>query len=276
MGLKQWIYVQLSSASRSSRSRGDGLGNGARALQNSQIYCSRWLKNTTHVSDGDGGSTADSVDVLAESGNVGTGGGSRANGGQCSNDLGGVDNTAGSSSSDGVSAVAGEGVLLKAASELGSAEGHVGIRGGAARVVRSLASSGGNGSGSRRGHAGASGGAVRDEGRLQTAGGAKRVLSEAGSVLGNTLGLVGRETVGASGTASVVGCVASTLASSVVRSTLSLVGRKTVGAGGSASVVGSNTASGSGTSGGVLGSDGTNEGERGNSGVSHICGRVVI
>lgn len=192
-----------------------------------------------------------------------------------SDNLSNVDGTAGSSS-DGVSAVAGEGVLLKAASELGSAEGHVGIRGGAARVVRSLASSGGNGSGSRRGHAGASGSAVRDEGRLQTAGGAKRVLSEAGSVLGNTLGLVGRETVGASGTASVVGCVASTLASSVVRSTLSLVGRKTIGAGGSASVVGSNTASGSGTSGGVLGSDGTNEGERGNSGVSHICGRVVI
>jgi hypothetical protein len=39
-------------------------------------------KIMTHVSDGDGGGTADSVDVLAKGGDVGTGGGSRADSGQ--------------------------------------------------------------------------------------------------------------------------------------------------------------------------------------------------
>lgn len=75
--------------------------------------------------------------------------------------------------------------------------------------------------------------------------------------------------------AGVQSSVAVTLTLSIVGSALGLVGRYTINAGGSAGVVLGNTASGS-TSGRVLGSNSANESERSNSGELHICGGSVV
>jgi hypothetical protein len=146
----------------------------------------------------------------------------------------------------------------------------------AAGVVLVNTAAGGGSTGSGRGGRGSSrsGGSVRDEAGDDTARGSDGVFAEASGVLANASGLVGRKAISSrSSLASDQGSVAVALALSVLSRALGLVGRKTSnGVAGTASIVLGNTASS--CSGGVLGSDSTNKGERGNSSELHVCGSV--
>jgi hypothetical protein len=143
----------------------------------------------------------------------------------------------------------------------------------AAGVVLVNTAAGGGSTGSGRGGRGSSrsGGSVRDEAGDDTARGSDGVFAEAS---GRALGLVGRKAISSrSSLASDQGSVAVALALSILSRALGLVGRKTSnGVAGTASIVLGNTASS--CSGGVLGSDSTNKGERGNSSELHVCGSV--
>jgi len=182
-----------------------------------------------------------------------------------------------------------EGVLAEAASVQGSAVRHVGVGSDAALVVgfltgtlassvigRALSLVGRESSDGVRSAAlvvlGDTARGVRASGdglELQASVLAERVLAETASVVGSTLGHVGRETVRTtSGSACVVLIVASTLASGVVGRALSLVGGKTISTASSAAGIGlSNAASchGLGGSGSTAGNDGSRSSKGGES-----------
>jgi hypothetical protein len=178
----------------------------------------------------------------------------------------------------GPAGVVGSVASTLASSVVGRALGLVGRKAvdtsGAASVVLVLAGAGGGSTGRGRGGRGSGrgSGGVRDEARDDTASGSDGVLAETGGVLANASSLVGGRAVRTtSSLASAQGSVAVALALSILGRALGLVGRKTSdGVAGTASIVLGNTASGS--SGRVLGSDNTNEGEGGNSSESHVCG----